>query len=83
MPEHTWGADVKVAMPDYANWTNARFHRALAGGRYRDVLHTWHRQRRYLDWALEALQGTQPITPIPPRPARSASASILALQTGP
>lgn len=57
VPEHTWGADVKMAMPDYVNWTNAHFSRALKRGHYRNILHTWRRQRRYLDWAMEALNG--------------------------
>ena len=55
IPEHTWGADVKAAMPDYRNWSNADFHGALAAGRYADAVHCWQRQRAYLDWGLEAL----------------------------
>lgn len=55
IPEHTWGADVKAAMPDYRNWSNADFHGALAAGRYSDAVHCWRRQRAYLDWGLEAL----------------------------
>lgn len=55
VPEHTWGADVKKAMPDYRNWTNADFHTALATGAYEDAVHCWKRQRAYLDWGLQAL----------------------------
>jgi acetyl-CoA acetyltransferase len=55
IPEHTWGADVKAAMPDYRNWSNADFHAALATGHYSDAVHCWRRQRAYLDWGLEAL----------------------------
>jgi Domain of unknown function (DUF5054) len=55
IPEHTWGADVKAAMPDYRNWSNADFHTALAAGHYSDAVHCWRRQRAYLDWGLEAL----------------------------
>lgn len=55
VPEHTWGADVKKAMPDYRNWSNADFRTALSAGVYDDVIHSWRRQRAYLDWGLEAL----------------------------
>ena len=55
VPEHTWGVDVKKGMPDYCNWSNADFRTAAAAGGYDAALHTWRRQRRYLDWAIEAL----------------------------
>ena len=55
VPEHTWGADVKKAMPDYRNWSNAEFHAALAAGTYKNAIHCWKRQRAYLDWGLQAL----------------------------
>jgi len=55
VPEHTWGVDIKEAMPDYRNWSNADFGAALAAGVYDDAIHAWRRQRSWLDWALEAL----------------------------
>jgi hypothetical protein len=69
IPEHTWGADVKAAMPDYRNWSNADFHTALATGHYSDAVHCWRRQRAYLDWGLEALSAS--------RPGRAAATALL------
>lgn len=58
IPEHTWGADTKMAMNDYVNWTNSDFSEALSSGHYQDIVYTWKRQYRYLEWAFEALKGS-------------------------
>ena len=57
MTEHTWGVDIKTSLPDCENWANSNFHRQLAAGApdYAAVVAAWKRQRRYIDWALEAL----------------------------
>ena len=60
LPEHTWSADIKVALNDTDNWGNAAFHARLAANdtRYANTVSTWALQRAYVDRAVEALRDT-------------------------
>lgn len=62
VPEHTWGADAKRALGDWAAWNNSAFHAALAARapNFMSIVHSWVRQRAYNVWAIQEL-GNAPL----------------------
>ncbi|KAK9815327.1 hypothetical protein WJX72_001843 [[Myrmecia] bisecta] len=61
--EHTWGTDSKWVLADWVNWDNPSFHRQLQqmGPNYATTIQSWLRQRKWLDWALDALEEGAPL----------------------
>ena len=49
--------DIRWTIGDYENWQNDKFHALLAAKapNFLNAVHSWQRQAKYVDWALEAL----------------------------
>eukprot|EP00775_Hariotina_reticulata_P003530 gene3530-3799_t len=64
--EHTWGISFNQYFGDFSNFTNVWLHDHLKQGEEKHKglamsLESWRRQRKYIDWALEALPAEHPI----------------------
>ncbi|KAL4430828.1 hypothetical protein ABPG75_006084 [Micractinium tetrahymenae] len=60
IPEHTWSVNVPLYLLDGWTWINEEFHREIRNLTNTGFIYTigsWLRQRRYIDWAVQALDG--------------------------
>jgi hypothetical protein len=58
IPEHTWGMDIKVHLPDSKNYAADLFRRARKMPMFQKFEQSWVEQRAYLDDALKGLDGS-------------------------
>jgi hypothetical protein len=58
IPEHTWGMDIKMHLPDTTNYRVEQLKKARKTPLFRQFEASWTEQRAYLDEALKALGNT-------------------------
>jgi hypothetical protein len=58
VPEHTWGMDIKMHLPDTTNFSVEQLGKARKTAMFKNFEASWAEQRAYLDDALKALDGT-------------------------
>jgi hypothetical protein len=58
IPEHTWGMDIKMHLPDQVNYSAEQLRAARKTPMFKKFESSWAEQRAYLDDALKALDGT-------------------------
>lgn len=51
------GLDIKKALNDFQNWTNADFQKALPDENYQQTILGWVEQRQFIEWSLEVRIG--------------------------
>jgi len=60
IPEHTWSVDIKKGLKDWTIWNNTALREAISRENFQQTIFSWLRQRKYLEWAVEALGGASP-----------------------
>jgi hypothetical protein len=60
IPEHTWGMDTKIYLPDYVNYSAESFREARKTDMFNTIEESWKEQRAYIDDAVKAL-GNSPL----------------------
>ncbi len=58
VPEHTWGMDIKIHLPDRVNYSADQFRSARKTEMFKKFEQSWVEQRTYLDAAVKALHGS-------------------------
>jgi hypothetical protein len=58
IPEHTWGMDIKMHLPDTTNYSVEQLRKARKTDRFKQYEASWDEQRAYVDDALKGLAGS-------------------------